>query len=103
MSNEKLAKKLHNPIIRKFKKRQVYSSFKENIQGADLALEIRFLLCVIDIFGKYARVISLRDKKVIAITNAFQILDESKRKLNKIWVDNGSEIYNRSMKLWLKK
>ena len=41
-------------------------------------------------------------KKDIAITNAFQKpLDESNRKLNKIWVDRGSEFYNRSMKLFL--
>ena len=33
------------------------------------------------------------------ITNAFQnILDESNRKSNKIWVDNGSQIYNRPIK-----
>ena len=35
--NEQLAEKLHKPIIRKFKKRKVYSGFKENIWGADLA------------------------------------------------------------------
>ena len=29
------------------------------------------------------------------------MLDESYRKPNKIWVDKGSEFYNRSMKLWL--
>ena len=46
----------------------------------------------------------LKDKKGITITNAFQkILDESKRKPNKIWVDKGSEFYNRSMKSWLEK
>ena len=60
---------------------------------------IRFLLCVIDIFRKYAWVVSLKDKKVATIVNAFQkILDDSmglhsKRKPNKIWVDKGSEFY----------
>ena len=55
----------------------------------------RFLLCVIDIFSKYAWVVSLKDKKGITITNAFQkILKESNRKPNKIWVDKGSEFYN---------
>ena len=61
--NEQLAEELHKPIIRKFKKRKVYSAFKDNIWGADLAdmqllskynKGIRFLLCVIDIFSKYA-------------------------------------------------
>ena len=41
----------------------------------------------------------LKDKKGITITDAFQkTLNESKRKLNKIQVDKGSEFYNRSMK-----
>ena len=61
-------------------------------------------MCVIDIYSKYARVIPLRDKKEIKITNAFQkILDESNCKPNKIWADKGSKCYNRSMKLWLEK
>ena len=56
-------------------------------------------MCVIDIFSKYTWVIPLKDKKGIIITNAFQkILDESNRKPNKIWVVQGSEFYNRSMK-----
>ena len=38
------------------------------------------------------------------ITNAFQkISDESNRKPNKVWVDNGNEFYNRSMKSWIEK
>ena len=62
---------------------------------------IRFL-CVIDIFSKYARVISLKYKKCTTITNAFQkILDESNSKPNKIWIDKGSEFYDRSMKSFL--
>ena len=63
---------------------------------------IRFLLCVIDIFSKYAMVLLLKHKKGITITNALQqILDKSNRKPNKIWVDKGSELYYRSMKSWL--
>ena len=62
----------------------------------------RFLLCVIDIFSKYAWVIPLKDKKGISTVNAFkQILKESNRKPNKIWVDKGSEFYNISFKKWL--
>ena len=90
----------------------MYSSFKDNIWGVDLAgiqllskfnKGFRFLLCVIDIFSKYAWVIPLKDKKGISIVNAFKIiLKESKRKPNKIWVDKGSEFYNNSFKKWLK-
>ena len=44
----------------------------------------------------------MKDKKGITITNAFQIiLDESNSKPNKIWLDKGSEFYNRSVKSWL--
>ena len=71
--NEQLAEELHKHIIKKFKKMKVYSAFKDNIWGADLAdmqliskfnKGFRFLLCVIDIFRKYAWVVSLKDKKV---------------------------------------
>ena len=63
----------------------------------------RFLLCVIDIFSKYAWVIPLKYKKVINIVDAFQkILDKSVRKPNKLWVDKGSEFYNSYFKKWLK-
>ena len=56
---------------------------------------IRFLLCAFDIFSKYAWVIPLKDKKVVTIFNAFKsILNDSKRKPNKTWVDQGIEFYN---------
>ena len=70
--NEQLAEELHKPIIRKFKRREVYSAFKENIWVADLAdmqliskfnKGFRFLLCFIDIYSKYAWVVPLKDKK----------------------------------------
>ena len=111
--NEHLAEEPHKPIIRKLKRREVYSAFKDNIWPADLAdmqliskfnKGFRFLLCVIDIYSKYAWVVPLKDKKGISIANAFQsILKKSNRKPNKIWVDKGSEFYNRSMKSWLEK
>ena len=76
------------------KKRKVYSSFKDNIWGADLAdmqliskysKGIRYLICTIDLFSKYAWIFPLKDKKVVSIVNAFQkIIDNSKRKPNKI-------------------
>ena len=59
----------------------------------------RFLLCVIDIFSKYSRVVPLKDKKGISIVNGFQkILKVSDRRPNKIWVDKGSKFYNNSFK-----
>ena len=64
---------------------------------------IRFLLCAIDIFSKYAWVVPLKDKKGISIVKAFQsILKQSNEKPNKIWVDKGSEFYNTYFKKWLR-
>ena len=92
--NEQLAEELHKPIIRKFKRREVYSAFKDHIWAADLAdiqliskfnKGFRFLLCVIDIYSEYACFVPLKDKKGISIVNAFQsILKKSNRKPNKI-------------------
>ena len=112
--NLKLAEELHKPIVRNFKKRTIYSRFKDNIWGADLAdiqlisklnKGFRFLLYVIDVFSKYAWVVPLKYKKVASIVDTFQKnLDQSKRRQsqskgrnpNKIWVDNGSKFYNNS-------
>ena len=75
-----LADELHKPIINKFKKRKVYSQFKDNIWGVDLAdmqslsrknKGIKYLLYAIDLYSKYAFVIPLKDKKGISIVNAF--------------------------------
>ena len=110
MSDQQLPEKLRKLIIRKFKTPRIHSSFINTIQGVDLAnmqltstnnKGILLLLCVIEIFSRYAWFILLKDNKDITITNAFQeILDQSCRKPNKIWVDKGSEFYNRSMILW---
>ena len=65
---------------------------------------IRYLLCAIDLFSKYAWVIPIKDKKGASIVNAFRkILSDSNRKPNKIWTDQGSEFYNNSFKDFLKK
>ena len=57
-----LADELHKPIINKFNKRKVYSQFKDNIWGVDLAdmqslsrknKGINYLSCAIDLYSKY--------------------------------------------------
>ena len=110
-SNYQLANELHKPIIKKFKKRKVHSSFRGNVWGVDLAdmqslskfnKEIKYLLCAIDLFSKYAWVIPLKDVKGTSIVNAFQKIISKERKPNKIWVDQGSEFYNQSFKDFLK-
>ena len=91
-SSSILADELHKPIIRKFNKRKVYSQFKDNIWGVDLAdmqslrrknEGIKYLLCAVDLYSKYAFVIPLKDKKGISIVNAFnKIIKKSNRKPN---------------------
>ena len=90
--NYQLANELHKPVIKKFKKRKVYSSFKDNISGVDVAdmqslnkfnKGFKYLLCAIDLFSKYAWVIPIKDKKGTSIVNAFQkIISEGQIKSN---------------------
>ena len=78
-SNYQLADELL--IIKKCNKRKVYSSFRDNIWGVDLAdmqslsrynKITKYLLCAIDLFSKYSWVIPLKDKKGASIVNAFK-------------------------------
>ena len=63
---------------------------------------IKYLLCAIDLYSKYAFVIPLKDKKGISIVNGFnKIIKQSNRKPNKIWLDQGGEFYNNVFKKWL--
>ena len=117
--NYQPANELHIQIIRKFKRRKVYSSFRDKIWGADLVdiqslsnynKGIKYLLCAIDLFNNYAWVVPLKGKRGISIVNTFQkIISNSgqaeskvRRKLNKIWVDQGDEFYNKLFKRFLK-
>ena len=111
-SSSILADELHKPIIKKFDQRKVYSQFKDNIWGVDLAdmqslsrrnKGIKYLLCAIDLYSKYAFIIPLKYKKGVSIVNAFNkiIKQSNSRKPIKIWVDQGSEFYNNVFKKWL--
>ena len=114
--NYQLANEFHKTIIRKFKKRKVYSSFRDNIWGIDSAdmqslskynKGNKYLLWIdaidaIDLLSKYAWVAPLKDKKGVNIVNAFREIISKGRKPNKIWVDQGSEFYNNSFKDFLK-
>ena len=95
--NEQLAKELHKPVIKKFKRRKVYARFEDNMLEADLAeiqllssknKNVKYLLCVIDFFTKYAWVKPLKDKKGKIVLNAFiEIVNESNGKPNQLWID----------------
>ena len=117
--NYQLANELRKQIIKKFRGRKVYSSFRDNICDVGLAAMqslskynkgIKFLLRTIDLLSKYVWVVTLKDKTGISVTDAFQKIiskggeAESKRrhKPNKIWVDQGGELYNNLFKRFLK-
>ena len=63
---------------------------------------IKYLLCAIDLFSRYAWVIPIKDKKGISIVNTFKKIISKERKPNKLWVDQGSEFYNNSFKDFLR-
>ena len=71
---------------------------------------IKFLLCAIDLFSKYAWAVAIKDKKVTCIVNAFKKIiskgseaeSKGRRKPNKIWVDQDREFYYQSFKDFLK-
>ena len=98
-------------VIKKFKRRKVYLRFKDNIWAADLAemesfssknKNVKYSLCTIDVFTKYAWVKLLKDKKGKTSLNAFiKIVNESNRKPSKLWVDQGRKFYNKLMQEWL--
>ena len=111
IENKQLAEELHKSIIKNFKRKKVYSSFKDNIWGVDLAdisliskfnKDIKYLLCVIDLFSRFAWVIGLKIKKGDSIAEGFKKILSFGRKQNKIWVDHGSEFYNNIFKSFLK-
>ena len=100
-----------NLLFENSKKRKVYSSFRDNIWGVDLAdMQFlskcnkgnKYLLCTIDLFTKYVWVVPLKDKKGVSIVDAFQKIISKGRKPNKIWVDQGSKFYNNSFEEFLK-
>ena len=90
-------------MIKNFKRRKVYSSFKDSIWGVDLAdmsliskfnKGIKYLLCAIDLFSRYSWVIPIKNKNGDSIVEGFKkILDNSNRRPNKIWVDHRKEFY----------
>ena len=102
---------LHRQIIKKFKRKKLDTSLRDNICGVDLAdmqslsnynKWIKYLLCAVDLFTQYAWVVPLKEKKGINIVNAFQKIVSKGCKPNKIWVDQGHEFDNKLFKGFLK-
>ena len=113
-----LAKEVFSPQITKFRRERIIPLYKDETWSADLIDKsslskynnnYKFILTVIDIFTKYAWAIPLKNKSGLSITNGFKlVLGENPqggsqlRKPEKLWVDRGSEFYNKTFKSLLK-
>ena len=115
---QQLAKEVFSPQITRFRRERIIPLYKDETWSADLIDKssvskynnnYKFILTVIDIFTKNACAISLKNKSGLSITNGFKtILSEGpqggseSRKPEKLWVDRGSEFYNKTFKSLLK-
>ena len=120
-----LAKEVFSPQITKFRRQRTIPLYKDETWSADLIDKsslikynnnYKSILTVIDIFTNYAWAIPLKNKSVLSITNGFKIVfsehpqggSESPqggfevRKSEKLWVERGSEFYNKTFKSLLK-
>ena len=107
--NLQLAKELHKPITRKFKRRRVYVSNINKIWSADIMDRqklskqnkgYKYLLNVIDLFSKYVYSIPLKSKSQHEVAKAFAELFLH-NKPQKLWTDQGSEFINKTFKKFL--
>ena len=115
---QQLAKEVFSPQITKFERQRIIPLYKDETWSADLIDKsslskynnnYKFILTVIDIFTKYAWAIPLKNKSGLSITNGFKIVlsehslgGSEPRKPEKLWVDRGSEFYNKTFKSLLK-
>ena len=113
-----LAKEVFSPQITKFRSERIIPLYKDETWSADLTDKsslskynnnYKFILTVIDIFTKYAWAIPLKNKSGLSITNGFKLVlgenpqgGSQPRKPEKLWVDRGSEFYNKTFKSLLK-
>ena len=108
---QQLAKEVFSPQITKFKRQRIIPLYKDETWSADLIDKsslskynnnYKFILTVIDIFTKYAWAIPLKNKSGLSIINGFKTILSEGRKPKKLWVDRGSEFYNKTFKSLLK-
>ena len=108
---QQLAKEVFSPQITKFKRQRIIPLYKDETWSADLIDKsslsnynnnYKFILTVIDMFTNYAWAIPLKNKSDLSITNGFKTILSEGRKPEKLWVDRGSEFYNKTFKSLLK-
>ena len=103
---QNLANELHKPVRKKFEKRKVIVSGIDDTWAADLVEMgkyeewnegIRYLLMVIDVFSKYGWIKPLENKEGLTTANAFHEIFSEERVPKKLWVDKGTEFWNKNM------
>ena len=108
---QQLAKEVFSLRITKFRRERIIPLYKDETWSADLIDKsflskynnnYKFILTVIDIFLKYAWAIPLKNKSGLSITNGFKTILSEGGKPEKLWVDRGSEFYNKTFILYLK-
>ncbi len=110
--DEQFAEEIHHRAVRKFRRRKVIVHRLDEIWGLDLAsMEsvashnngYKFILCIIDVFSKYAWCVPLKNKSATTVLDAVKdVVKKSGRSPEKIWVDKGSEFYNKHFQDWAK-
>ena len=111
MSKKQFAAEVHHRVVKKFPRRQVIVSGIDNIWGMDLADmysfikyndDYRYILCIIDVFSKFAWCVPLKTKSATSILTAVKdVIKSSDRSPEKFWIDQGTEFYNKDFKKWL--
>lgn len=104
------AEELHKRIVRKFERRPVEVGGIDDVWCADLVemgqfakqnKGYKYILTVIDVLSKYAWAIPLKNKRSNTVLDAFEgVVKRSKRRPNRLWVDQGSEFINREFKAY---
>ena len=107
-----ISDELHRKAIKHFKTRRVITKETDDIWGMDIADMTewkdsnqgnKYILTIIDTFSKYAWAEPLKTKGAVEVLAAFRkVIRESKRKPKKLWVDQGTEFYNKEMSKYLK-
>jgi len=111
--SNKISNELHHQVTRNFTRRKVIALHTDQIWAMDLIDMVeyakqnngeKYILCIIDVFSKYAWCIPLADKTAATVLKAFKsVIKSSKRQPEKIWSDKGSEFYNELFKAYLNK
>jgi len=107
---KQLATELHSRRVKKFQRRPVIVLYPNQIWSIDLAFMDslkeynngnKYILVVVDAFSKYAWCTPLKDKSSATVLNSLkEIIEKSGKQPKFIWVDKGTEFYNKDFKKW---